>query len=266
MAFPRGAAAGSGACVTRQSSSIARAVARQASGACARGHGLAGEHEMPRQACRGSESGPGGSPHPLRCPPLIRGMQLQRLGGPLHPLRRSWGGLGGLNGGHPEWVGGGSPARGGSRIMHSSTIDALVPSRAVLRVPYMRSTARPRRIGSVVELCMPAAARPVPGTTAPTLRRPPLNPRAPRHRPGRRPPHLRRPPLSARRPLRRPGGFATTPAGHGRPAERHCGDGPLGILASPAGPAAIPSGGRREAAQISLRPTNTPRRAAPAGR
>ena len=28
-------------------------------------------------------------------------------------------------------------------------------------------------------------------------------------------------------------------------AERHCGDGPLGILASPSGPAAIPSGGRQ---------------------
>ena len=79
---------------------------------------------------------------------------------------RSWGGWV-FNGGHLEWGGGGSPARGGSRSMHSSTIDAPVPSRAVLRVPHMRSTARPRRIGSVVVLCMLGAPRPVPGRTAP---------------------------------------------------------------------------------------------------
>jgi AraC family transcriptional regulator, regulatory protein of adaptative response / DNA-3-methyladenine glycosylase II len=42
-----------------------------------------------------------------------------------------------------------------------------------------------------------------------------------------------------------PPGGAVTAAGHGRPAERRRGDGPLGILASPDGPAATSSGGRR---------------------
>jgi hypothetical protein len=60
-----------------------------------------------------------------------------------------------------------SRAQGGSRIMHSSTIGRICVGLAVLRVPYVRSTARPRRIGSVVELCMPGAPRPVPWSTAP---------------------------------------------------------------------------------------------------
>ena len=60
-----------------------------------------------------------------------------------------------------------------------------------------------------------AAKRPR-GTKAPTLSRPPF-------------------PFTGSQP------FRVAPAGHGRPAERHCGDGPLGILASPNGPAAIPA-------------------------
>ena len=103
---------------------------------------------------------------------------------------RSWGGWG-FNGGHLEWGGGGSPARGGSRSMHSSTIDAPVPSRAVLRVPHMRSTAGPRRIGSVVVLCMLGAPRPVPGRTAPPSGAAVTTPGAPATRPRDDPPHLR---------------------------------------------------------------------------
>ncbi len=232
MAFPRGAAAGSGACVTRQSSSIARAVARQASGACARGHGLAGEHEMPRQACRGSESGPGGSPHPPQVPAVD---PRDAAAPPRGTTAPPFGGRGAgwvLNGGHPEWVGGGSPARGGSRIMHSSTIDALVPSRAVLRVPYMRSTARPRRIGSDCR-AMHARRR---ATRPRDDQHPPSGAR--RYPPGAAAPpretdhtHLRRPPLSARSPLAAgPGGSrpprrARTPGGTAlrrRPARHPC--------------------------------------------
>ncbi len=150
---------------------------------------------------------------------------------------RSWGGLG-FNGGRLEWGGGGSPARGGSRSMHSSTIGRICAGLAVLRVPHVLSTARPRRIGSVVVLSMLGAPRSVPGTTAPPSgaavipgRRdpspgrphppqvPPLSPKKPRHRPGGRP----HPPSGAA--VKAPGRpspprlFASTPAGHGRPAE-----------------------------------------------
>ncbi len=73
----------------------------------------------------------------------------------------------GSDGWHLRVGGGGSQARGGSRSMHNASIDALSSSRAVLRVPYVRSTAGPRGSGSVVVLCMPGAPRPVPWSTAP---------------------------------------------------------------------------------------------------
>ena len=114
-------------------------------------------------------------------------------------------------------------SRGGVGSMHDTAIGRDRGGRAVSRVPHMRSTARPRRIGSVVELCMPEKPRNGRGTTAPTLRCPPL---------------------SAPRPC--PAGVdASPPARHGCRAEPALRDGPLGILASPDGPAAIPSGGRR---------------------
>ena len=79
------------------------------------------------------------------------------------------------------WRGCGVPAgsRRASRSMHSSTIERDRAGLAVLRVSGVRSSARPRRIGSFVELCMSVALRPVPGTTAPTSRCPPLSARSP---------------------------------------------------------------------------------------
>ena len=176
MAFPRGAAAGSGACVTRQSSSIARAVARQASGACARGHGLAGEHEMPRQACRGSESGPGGSPHPPQVPAVDPRDAAAPPRGTTAPPFGGRGAGWGLTAGTWSGLGAGRrrAAARGSCIARQSTRS----SRAVPCYACHTCVARHGLVGSapIVELCMPAAARPVPGTTAPTLRRPPLSP------------------------------------------------------------------------------------------
>ena len=89
-----------------------------------------------------------------------------------------------LNGGHLESGGGGSPARGGSRGMHSSTIDASVPSLAVLRVPYVRSTARPApdRLRCRAMHARRAATRLWDDRTRSGARRYPR--RTPRHRPG----------------------------------------------------------------------------------
>ncbi len=197
--------------------------------------------------------------------------------------------------------------------LHSTAIGALRGSRAVSRVPHMRSTARPRRIGPIVELCMPGAPRPVPGTTAPPsgaavkppgaaepprgttappsgarrypldaatsprddrtpFRRPPLNPpdaatsprddRTPLQAPAVNPPdaatsprddrtHPQVPPLKPPTSLDRPRGSRPRPPGTDARRNRHCGDGPLGIPASPNGPAAIPSGGCRAPARPS---------------
>ena len=180
--------------------------------------------------------------------------------------------------------------RGSTRAtnLHNTAIERDRAGLAVLRVPHMRSTARPHRIGSVVELCMPAAPRPVPGTTAPTLRRPPLSrgrrrtapeetstppqmpaviPRMPLQRPGV-PPH---PPPGARRyPLgvqtrteeRDHPGRARTPGGTGIAATARSASLPrlTGL------PQFHPEDVERSETQISRRPTNTPRRAAPAGR
>ena len=63
--------------------------------------------------------------------------------------------------------------------MHSRQMTRLSASLAVLRVPHMRSPPRPRRIGSIVVLRMPAAPRTGPGTTAPPSG-------ARRYNPGRR--------------------------------------------------------------------------------
>jgi hypothetical protein len=181
-----------------------------------------------------------------------------------------------------------SADRPGRANLHHTAIERDRAGLAVLRVPHMRSTARPHRIGSVVELCMPAAPRPVPGTTAPTLRRPPLSrgrrrtapeetstppqmpaviPRMPLQRPGV-PPH---PPPGARRyPLgvqtrteeRDHPGRARTPGGTGIAATARSASLPrlTGL------PQFHPEDVERSETQISRRPTNTPRRAAPAGR
>jgi hypothetical protein len=115
--------------------------------------------------------------------------------------------------------------------LHSSAIERICAGLAVLRVPYMRSTARPRGIGSVVELCMPSAPRPVPGTTAP--------PQVPAVIPEWRDPapgETDAPPQvpAVKNPIRpkTTEESGTTPVRHGRPAERRRGCGALGIRAS----------------------------------
>jgi hypothetical protein len=87
--------------------------------------------------------------------------------GPLQPARRSWGGPG-SNGGR-AWRGVRQGRRGPTLRpnLQNTTIERDHADRAVSCVPYMRSTARSRRIGSIVELCMLGAPRPVPGTTTP---------------------------------------------------------------------------------------------------
>ena len=134
----------------------------------------------------------------------------KRPRGPLQSPRRSWGGWASTAG---TWSGCGVPAgsRRGSRSMHSSTIERDRAGLAVLRVSGVRSSARPRRIGSVVELCMPGALRPVPGTTAPTSRCPPLSARSPGPARGATAPNLRCPPLSARSPSPGTGGHRAQP-------------------------------------------------------
>ena len=126
----------------------------------------------------------------------------------------------------------------GAPGMHNTTTEPIRRSRAVLRMHGMRHTARPAQLPSIAVLCMlrepPRACDPPP----PTLRCQPSDPIRRRH--GRT---LKTTATAAGhgRTLK----TTATAAGHGRPAERHCGDGPLGIHASPNGPAAIPSGGRR---------------------
>ena len=135
--------------MTRQLRRSQPAVARQACAGCARGHGVPGTHQMARQACPGSENGPGGITSPT----------LRWCGVPVGSGR-------------------------GFRSMQNTAIGAVRAGRAVLRMPYMLSTARPRRIGSVVALCMPRAPRAAPGGNQhPTSDAPPLNPGSPLHRP-----------------------------------------------------------------------------------
>ncbi len=140
-----------------------------------------------------------------------------------------------FNGGHLEWGVAGSPGIDPcERTCITRQSVRVRAGRAVWRMPCVRSTAGPRRIGPIVELCMPGAPRPVPGTTTPP-QAPPLNPPGtPRtgpggHRhppqapavktPGRRctapgttAPTLRCPPLNPRAPRHRPGG-PCTPSG-----------------------------------------------------
>jgi hypothetical protein len=149
-----------GSCVMRHLTRSRSAVACQACGACVRGHGFAGGHQLARHACRGPADGP-------------RAPLSAVVGRP------------GFNGGHLERGAAGSPRIDPTSgpAKHDNRARSRRPCLAVLRVRCVRSTARPRRIGSVVELCMPGAPRPVPGRPHP-LRCPPLSARTPRHRPG----------------------------------------------------------------------------------
>ena len=107
----------------------------------------------------------------------------------------------------------------GSRSMHNAKSSAIAPALPCYACPACVVRHRPRRIGSVVELCMPArAAERDPGTTAPSLSRPPF-------------------PSAGSQPFK-----DARPQGMDALRNRHCGNGPLGIHASPNGPAAIPSG------------------------
>jgi len=123
------------------------------------------------------------------------------------------------------------------RDMHDAPIGARRRSRGLWRMLHLPDRPQPTAIASNGASRMirepPRACDPPP----PTSRCQPLkNPTAPR------PPRNQRPPgTDARR-------------------TRHCGDGPLGILASPNGPAAIPSGGCRAPArpEIAVRPPTAP--------
>ena len=114
----------------------------------------------------------------------------------------------GSNGGHLEGV---WRAPRGSILranLHNSTIERICAGLAVLCVPYMRSTARPRGIGPIVELCMlrRAATPSRDDRTHPQV--PAVIPERRDPAPGEPTPHLRRPPLktqSAPRPPRNQG-------------------------------------------------------------
>ncbi len=134
------------------------------------------------------------------------------------PPRRTWGGWVFLTAG--IWRGVRRAPRGSNlrANLHNTAIERTCASRAVSRMPYMRSTARPRQIGSVVELCMPARCDPSPGRPhlPPGGRRYPQGAAATLR--GKPAPHLSRPPL--RRRESRPGPrTASTPARHGSRAE-----------------------------------------------
>ncbi len=186
-----------------------------------------------------------------------------RAGRSLVP-RWSWGGLGfkrRASGGGVAFPPGAAAA---SRSMHSSTIERDRAGLAVSRVSGVRSSARPRRIGSVVELCMSVAPRPVPGTTAPTSRCPPLSARSPGPARGATAPTLRCPPLSARSPSPARGATAPTSrrsplsarspspgqrnANNARPARKPGGTGPMDAERSEAqNPRAAANPGRARA-------------------
>ena len=212
----------------------------------------------------GRKTAPWDHPTPLRCPPLSTGSP-SPPGGPPHPRLAVVGRVGVFNGGHLE---GGvvfpSGAAAGPGACITQQLRALAPA-----VPRQACGACVVRHGPAGSAPLSSYACPAGRDQSPGRPHPPSAARRyPRRRdtaPGDDHTHLRCPPLEP--PIRWLSAIqGCTPAGHGRPAERHCGDGPLGIHASPNGPAAIPSGGRRGAAQISLRPTSTPRRATPADR
>ena len=127
----------------------------------------------------------------------------------------------------------------GAPGMHDTTTEPIRRGRAVLRMHGMRHTARPAQLPSIAALRIlrepPRAGEPPP----PRSRCPPSDPIRPKTRT-----HAENDRYSRWAWMPSPGN-RDHPAGHGRPAERHRGNGPLGILASPDGPAAIPSGGRR---------------------
>ena len=164
-----------GACVTRHLTRSRPAVACQACGACAR----------PPLRRRGTDwrvmhvAGRKTSPRDHRTPQMpavIRGAPKRSAED--HCATLAGREADGSNGGHLEGV---WRAPRGSILranLHNSTIERICAGLAVLRVPYMRSAAGPRGIGPIVELCTPGAPRPLPGTTAPTLRCPPLSPNA----------------------------------------------------------------------------------------
>ena len=165
-----------GACVTRHLTRSRPAVACQACGACARGHRFAGEAPIGASCMSRVGKRPRGITAPPQMPAVIRGAPKRSAED--HCATLAGREADGSNGGHLEGV---WRAPRGSILrvnLHNSTIERICAGLAVPCVPYMRSTARPRRIGPIVELCMPRAPRPLPGTTAPTLRCPPLSPNA----------------------------------------------------------------------------------------
>ncbi len=172
---------------------------------------VAGRAKRPRGTTApplGAADRPRGRRHPLRCPPLSAGRPSPPRGTAAPPSAVV--GRMGLTAG--IWRGVRRASRGSilRANLHNTAIERICVGRAVSRMPCMRSTARPRRIGSIVELCMPGAPRPVPGTTAPTLRCPPLSPGRRGTAPEETGTPLRCPPLSPGRRDPSPGTTAPT--------------------------------------------------------
>jgi hypothetical protein len=130
----------------------------------------------------------------------------------------------------------------GSRIMRNTPFEAVSSDHDLVRMWGMRERPRSRDSGSIGRLCMlcepPRAGRPAPAPLQVPAVKTPICPRPPRNQ------------------RSRPRGMDAGNSAQSRPSNRrhraefpwrnrHRGDGPLGILASPDGPAAISSGGRR---------------------
>ncbi len=219
----RGLVAARGACIARQPSRSRGAVPYYACMARVTRHGRRKCPRLPSYAGSLARTDPRVSPpHPLQMPAVKN---------PIRPVPAEGGaavpgaGLGGPadNGRHLRGVRWSPWAVSRDPDMRNSPIGARRRSRGVSRMPHMPHTPRPTGNASNVASCMLRNPRP------------------------RREPHTHLQVPAVQNPIRpaTPTESATRPRGTDAARNRHCGDGPLGILASPNGPAAIPSGGRR---------------------
>ena len=184
-------------------------------------------HRLARHACRGSENVPAGSPHPLRCPPLSAGRPSvpRRTTAPPSPVVRRMGPTAGI------WRGCGVllADRSCERTCitrQSSAFAPALPCYACHTCVVRQGLAGSARLSSYAR---PARRDPFPGRPHPPsgARR---YPRTPRPRPGGTDAPPQAP--AVKNPIRpkTTEESGTTPAGHGRPAER-----PPGLARSASG-------------------------------